>query len=334
MHILKYSLVVILLLSAGTSAQTTPGGTPAPQPTPNANQERQRQDEEMRRRGQEFNRLRNISPGNARRRPIPASTLFDLKKIYRDATAREREVLAPEKTDVQKLAAFLRQKNTGLVRLADNSECAGSPYLISASTKCLEYPMPGNGAFFSFRRAGYSIDRIADLRYRNGMFAVGGIFQHGILTRLGDIDPDTVSVSTPGMGYLMDFKPSLDIVSAVSVGRELRAGIDRKGFHYRQELKMVENMTYALRSVAYRGTVMRSYNGVIYDELDFDKRFDVTVVFKVVRVHDDGSVTIAWKRLLKKESPKLKMETPDQRKPVNSRFTAAASVDKTRENEH
>src|SRR5690606_19592430 len=127
---------------------------------------------------------------------------------YRDATAKEKEALAPEAADIQMLRDLLRQKNTGLVRLADNSDCAGSPYVISASTKCMEYPMPGNGAFYSFRKAGYSIDRIADLRYRNGRFEVGGIFQHGILTKLGDVELGSVTASTPGMEFLINFSPS------------------------------------------------------------------------------------------------------------------------------
>lgn len=308
----KWLILLLLIFSAGVNAQTAPSATPTPQPTPNQDVERQRQMMERREMDNAFGRLDAVRRSTARARPIPRAVLLNIKDIYRNATTDEKASLQPEKQDLNDLKDFLRQKDTGIVRLVDNSDCGSSAYVISADPKCLKYTMPGSGSLFSFRKGDYSIDRVADIRFRDGGFEVAGVMQHGILTGLGDIEIDKVSISTPGMKFLTDFVPSRDIGSAREAGRELQAGIDRGGFYYRQELNAVEKMTYALRAVAYQGTVLRSFNGVVYDELDFDKRLDIIVAFRVIRLHDDGSVTIAWKRLAKKSSPTLKRgDTPD-----------------------
>jgi hypothetical protein len=71
-------------------------------------------------------------------------------------------------------------------------------------------------------------------------------------------------------------------------------------------LPVADNTTYALRSIAYQGTIMRSIQTLTYNELDVDKRRDVIVVFRVVKRDADGSVTILWKELSNKNAPKLK----------------------------
>lgn len=64
--------------------------------------------------------------------------------------------------------------------------------------------------------------------------------------------------------------------------------------------------TYALRAVAYRGKVIRSMAGIRYNELEYDRRRDVIVAFRVVDMDSEG-VTIVWRKLADIESPKIKM---------------------------
>jgi hypothetical protein len=61
----------------------------------------------------------------------------------------------------------------------------------------------------------------------------------------------------------------------------------------------------------------RAVQGITYDEFRFDKRRDVTVAFRVIRVHDDGSVTIAWRRLADKKSPSIKPTKEDRMREDN-----------------
>lgn len=316
----KAFLIMILLFSAGVAAQTTGGPpTPHPQATPNPNRITIRPQETSEHRSQ----TENGDLRRANRRRIPAGTLADIKEIYRDATQKEIAALPPDDEDLKSYKAFLRERNTGIVRLADTAKCSDSLFVISAEANCVKYSMPGHGAFFSFRRGGYSIDRLADIGYEDGIFAITGNFKHGMLTGLGKISLNDIDVSHPGLRYLVDFEPSQDMESAVSAGRKLAAGADADGFYYRQALNVIDGMVYGIRSIAYRGSVPRTFNGYVYDELDFDKRLDVIVVFKVVRLHTDGSVTIIWKRLRSNKAPELKVVTTDEQTPRENGFTTS-----------
>lgn len=302
----KWLIFVILVFSATAFAQTPPTTSPTPAPTPNQDLERQRQIMESRQRDQAMRRLDDISLSRTVRRQLPASVLHDVNDIYRGATSSERSMLTPDAADLGAYRSFLRQKNTGIVRLVPGSGCGDTTKVISATANCLKYTMPGNGSYFSFRKGDYSIGRLADLHFSESSFQVAGLLQHGILTGIGDVKIQDVGVTTPGMRFLIEFEPAKDVETAKKTTKELLSGIDKDGFYYRQELNLVDNMTYAMRVVAYRASMPRSFSGYVYDEADFDRRIDVTVAFRVIRKHEDGSITLIWKQLDRKRSPALK----------------------------
>ena len=70
-----------------------------------------------------------------------------------------------------------------------------------------------------------------------------------------------------------------------------------------------------MRSIASRGKYIRSVLGVDYDEMGFDRRKDVIVVFRIVQRHADGAVTILWKRLAERDSPKIKWDSLNSNEP-------------------
>jgi hypothetical protein len=77
---------------------------------------------------------------------------------------------------------------------------------------------------------------------------------------------------------------------------------------YKKTAPVVENATYALRVIAYKGNILRTYRGFVFDMLAGDKRIDLTLAFRVVRKDDDGGVTIIWRELARRESPRIKFE--------------------------
>ena len=113
--------------------------------------------------------------------------------------------------------------------------------------------------------------------------------------------------------------------NAVEAGRELQSAVEKDGYYYAKELRAVEQMTYVIRSVAYRGNVYRLVGGFVYDELDFDKRLDITVAFRIIRKHDDGSITIIWKEIARKPSPVLKRKKGEPARSDINRFLAKES---------
>ena len=79
-----------------------------------------------------------------------------------------------------------------------------------------------------------------------------------------------------------------------------------------------------MRSIAYRGNYYRAIDGFLYDELDFDKRKDVTVAFRIIR-RDEESVTIIWKQLVEKDSPKVKRNNKEDSDVKENKFLAKES---------
>src|SRR5439155_4050276 len=128
------------------------------------------------------------------------------------------------------------------------------------------------------------------------------------ITDLGKLPIDNVTLNSDGMAYLVGFQPRTDGASAVAIDEQLRKGISENGHVYGRAAKVELDHTYALRSIAYRGKVMRSVQGASYNELDFDRRRDVIFAFRVVAMEADGSVTVVWTELQNLESPKLKIE--------------------------
>jgi hypothetical protein len=101
-------------------------------------------------------------------------------------------------------------------------------------------------------------------------------------------------------------------------------GIKVGNYEYKKALPMIENATYALRVVAYKGSVFRSFRGYRFDVLFGDKRIDLTIAFRVVRKDTDGSATLVWKEIERREAPlhvsKVALEDPKTGKPTRVRF--------------
>lgn len=236
-----------------------------------------------------------------------------VQPIYRKATREELNTIAPSAGLLKQFGAFLKQERTGMFKLVVDSGCAGNLAVVSAKEKCLKFTMPGAGNSYSFRINNYRVRHLADLTFSANSFHVTGVLTHGILVNLGDVPLERVTLQTTGVKFLADFEPAVDFENAQAIDRQLVAGIKKDGFLYCRGLFAAENATYVLRSIAYNGKVMRSIRGIAYNELDFDNRKDITIAFRVVRSDFDGSLTILWKELSKKDSPKIKRKKGDRR---------------------
>lgn len=231
-----------------------------------------------------------------------------IEKIYRKPTTEELELIAPNAEVLAKYKDFLKQKNTGLIRLVNDTGCADNPYILEVGGNCQKYTMPGAGASYSFRIKNYRIPKLADLTLKDGFFLTSGTILQGILVKLGDVPLSKVNLQSDGLQFLSQFKPEKDYDKLIKMSERINRGIDQRGFRYDSSSPVLENTTYALRSVAYKGKIPRSVNGFIYDEAERDKRKDIIIAFRVIRKGEDGSITILWKRLAEKKSPKLKFQ--------------------------
>lgn len=232
-----------------------------------------------------------------------------VRNLYRKPSKKEAELLAPRIEDQQKYAEFLQKPDTGLIKLMPDLGCGENPKVLVATDVCQEYTMPGGGSAYSFRKENYRIWRLADILHKDGIIHAIGARSQGILVTLGDVPLEGISLDTEGLKFLTDFEPKTEFEEAKEQNRKLLEGITYDGFYYRKALRAVENTTYVLRSVAYRGKFYRAIQDVVYNELDYDKRRDIIVAFRIVRQDKtDGSITLLWRTLANEKSPKLEVE--------------------------
>lgn len=301
-HTALFLSFFILACAAAVQAQIFPTPTPTPRPgSRQANLPPTVADNEH------YDRLRKIEmiahPGNSRNHPL----LDPNTGIYRKPGKEETAVLAVSDHHLKRYALFLKGPNTGIVKLNGESSCVTDADVIVASDKCVNFKMPGSGTAFSFRTATYRLPRLADIIVVDGIFMTGGVFQQVIMTELGDVELDSVTLSSPAAKHLVDLKHVKDSDDFMRFNDELIKGYVANGFRYAKGWPVKRDAVYLLRSIAYRGQFLRTIEGVQYDELEFDKRRDIIAAFRVVDIDDAGHVTIIWKRLRDGEAPKLKI---------------------------
>jgi hypothetical protein len=219
-------------------------------------------------------------------------------------TDRDKELTSLIPEDKAKFAAFLELPHTGFVRIHDSALCEEKSSIVSATEPC-PYNITGKATSYSFRKEAYRTAFYSDIKFKNSNFQIVGVNMLGFLTNLGDVPLEKITLQTDGVKEMAEFEPSVDIKEVESQINIVRKGFKIGDFLYRTWLPMKENNTYALRCIAYQSKIYQKINSFKVDMLDFDKRVDVTVVFRVIRKHDDGSVSILWKELSRKDAPKL-----------------------------
>ena len=190
----------------------------------------------------------------------------------------EQRFLLPSEEDRATYADFLRQRDTGLIRLLPR-EKFGNNSLKTGLT------MNGGGAFYSFSRLTHEYGHGSDISLEQGYLSTGFAgANYGILTSLGDTPLENVSSET--VQFIASHAPPSDEPKARIEQRRWGTGETIEGAKYAERLLLKADTTYVLRSI------------------DYD-RSDVLVAFRVVRVDNDDSATILWKLLRKYPTPRL-----------------------------
>jgi hypothetical protein len=221
-------------------------------------------------------------------------------------TKDQEKRLLPNPADLAKYSDFLHQPKTGIFRLMNDAGCESNVYVIRVDEPC-KSAIPG-GSFYSFREKDYTTAYLSDLRFKDGILVSDGILSQNILVRLGDVSLENLSLESEGIKYLTEFVPEKLSSEATKQYIQIVKGVKANRHEYRKALPAHENMTYAIRVIAYRGSIYRNFRGWIYNLLDGDKRIDIIVGFRVIRKEADGSVTLLWKELDRKKSPKLERD--------------------------
>jgi hypothetical protein len=199
----------------------------------------------------------------------------------------ESRFLAPLAEDRTAFADFLRQPNTGLIRLLPRESYDSDTY---NNKKTLSFR--GGGAYYSFTRLtheyGFGTQLGLERDQLQSSFAGA---DYGMLANLGDIPLEDVSLDSLGAQF-----PA----AQVAVSEEPKARIEQRrfaegttveGITYKRSLPALVSSTYLERSISFGEA-------------------DVLVAFRVVRKDTDGSLIIAWKLLKTYPKPELARSVP------------------------
>ena len=222
-------------------------------------------------------------------REEPVRRIFPRRNVWvteYEPNSLEKELLAPSVEDQQQYSEFLQLPDTGVIRMFP----PGRRRVISV-TDLATGRRPGFGNYaslYSFSKQkhgnglhGFVDPRLgwAELRLWNGRFITGVTGESlGVLVALGDVPLEAVTPETYGVTGLTNIMPPADYFEAATLSRRNRAGFALERFRYGSSLPVAENMTYVLRSTS-------------------NKRADVLVGFRVIRLDENGSVTLIWRKL-------------------------------------
>ncbi|MBS1794859.1 MAG: hypothetical protein JSS81_13450 [Acidobacteria bacterium] len=240
-------------------------------------------------------------------------TLLKKKELSKNDRELRAGLTAPDRDDAALYADFLKQSDTGILRLFSDRGCRPDN-LIKADPKCANI-FPGTWSY-SFRAKDYAEDLFGDILLRNGRLTTDGFLAQGMIVRLGNFSLDRVTSASPGAKFPADFKPADKIAEVRAQYEQLRIGVDADGFLYSKEAPAKVGSVYLLRVIAYRlhlsvlTRILRSKTEPDEDDLNFirvdqDTRKDVTIAFRIVRQDADKNLTIVWKELDRKKSPEI-----------------------------
>lgn len=197
--------------------------------------------------------------------------------------ALEDQFLTPGRDDRAAYAEFLRQPDTGLLRLLPREVYDGDTNKKNRKTMTIR----GGGAYYSFIRLTHEYGYGSDIGLELGFLKVGFAgADYGMLTNLGEVPLEEIVLEHPSVNFLAEYSvPSAEPQARLEYTK-FATGTTIDNVVYKTRLPAVVGNTYLLRSIDY-GTS------------------DVIVALRVVRKDDDGSVIIAWKLLKKYPKPQL-----------------------------
>ncbi len=255
-----------------------------------------------------FDQLSRISGQNAR-----SSSVF-ISEYPLDLANKAKKYVAPKSDVRSKFESFLKLSNTGISRLLPPAVCQfdsseKSLKLEKIIERCPNSFIPGGARYFSFRKKDYVPQAWADIGFSDKWLFSFGIFNQGILVNLGDIPIDEVALSSTGMKHLAEMRPAAELSASDKQFGEYDDGVSVDGFLYGHVLPIELNRTYGIRVVAYKvdyeQKIAVGSRTVTLQPLATDKRDDVIVAFRVVDFDINNGVTLVWRELNRKDSPKL-----------------------------
>lgn len=261
----------------------------------------------------------------------------DTGSLNKARLGNAKKQIAPSSVVENQYKDFLRQPNTGIVRLVFPKECplAGKKAFDNPDKFAKECPtqyLPGNGSNFSFRKKEYFFPSHSDITIKDELIFSDTFFAQNIMVRLGDVPLEQISLGSEGVKFLTDFVPATVAADADKQIAQFNKGLQNNQYKYAKGFRTAAHTTYALRVIPYNGDSQvemslllerSNHNSQINpaankafspkvlakdDPLAGDRREDIIVVFRIIEREADGSVTLLWRELQRKDSPQISLK--------------------------
>jgi hypothetical protein len=250
-------------------------------------------------------RMKNVGKNDKAAEAAPVEPELSSEAKARVLAARRIRV-----ADIQNYAAFLQQKNTGVIKLFPDRECQ-THTLVRITAECSLFVPKSSD--ISFRDIGYVARDYRDLGFEGSELVSTGFFTQGILMGLGDVSIETIDLKSAGIMALAGFSTAKNYTDARETSKQLKTGRDSEGARLSSRIPVKLGETYGLRVIAYRvgNSLQPPKKGSSLLELKFlslgvDTRADIIIVFRVAAVDDLGGLTIVWHELQRKDAPAIK----------------------------
>lgn len=201
-----------------------------------------------------------------------------------ELSALETRFLSPSAEDRAAYAEFLRQSDTGLIRLLPREVYESESYKNNKKT----ITMRGGGSYYSFLLRTHEYGEGTDIGLDSGQLRVGFAgFNFGIMTNLGNVPFEEIMPEHPFAHFVSTYSPPVKEPEVRSEQMRFGRGVTVGDTIYRNSFPIEVNSTYLLRSI------------------DYYAKENVLVVLRIVRKDTDGSVIIVWKILKKYPQPEV-----------------------------
>lgn len=225
--------------------------------------------------------------------------------IEKEKVSKFNKLVAPNPEDLIKYESFIKKNRGGLFRLFPDFDCEAR-FVVKVGEKCANFIL--GSSKYSFRKKDY-IAEFFDIQLKGNLLDSQGFLSQAVFTNLGDVPIEDVTLKTNGMDFLTNFSPQTEFQAVKTQHKQLTDGIKENGYTYSNAVNAENSMTFGLRIIAYQVTVPINYKGDLADDrfafINFDKRKDLIIAFRIIRKEDDGNITIVWKELLSQKTPKL-----------------------------
>ncbi|MGI8495329.1 MAG: hypothetical protein ACR2L1_08465 [Pyrinomonadaceae bacterium] len=288
-----------------------------------AEQNRQRREEELDQRKQNMDMLLKDSM-RQHQDALNRNHSRLQKPLSKEEKARIKQLIKPSERDLLQYKEFLRQPNTGIFRLFPDLDCV-SEGILRVDGECAN-TVPEKWEY-SFRLKDYA----DDIQFKNGSLRGNGFLSQEILTKLGDVPLENVTPASAAVKVLLGFKPAENLADAKKQFAGINKGIESDGSRYAGSVKAEENMSYAMRIIAYQirvdgfSTPDDPRNTKPDDWQRFysqsKNRIDLTLSFRIIGRDENGVLTILWKQINKQNAPTIVFSKNDKFsdiKPINT----------------